>query len=86
MSDVKKALEELKHTMFNPTRSQKLVAENPYFLYTIAQLHECMEEISMEIDSLPPYAFKRLEELYRENQQIREVIDLLYPEDNKDVP
>lgn len=70
--------------MFNPTPIQKALAKNPYFLYTFSQLSECLDEICAEIENLPPYAFKKIEELRRENEQIREVIELLYPEANKD--
>lgn len=64
-----KALQGLKDAMHQ-------AASNPYVGYTLSQLEELVEEVSIEMDRLPSYAHTKLKQLKWELEQLAYVIEL----------
>lgn len=71
MSNVKKALDDLKAAMAKPDKSLL----NPYEAYSEAELTEMVDEISGEMERLPPFAIGKLKVLTDELQLVLDAID-----------
>lgn len=71
MSNVKRALEELKAAMNKPDKT----LFNPYEAYTETELGEMVDEIAGEMERLPPFAISKLKVLTDELHLVLDAID-----------